>query len=512
MKLLSYSNRKRRIVFWLLLGAGVIARIAGLGLWPPGLNQDEASAGYEAWSLLHYGTDRNGWSWPVLFVAWGSGQNVLYSYLSIPLIALFGLNETVLRVPAALFGCLSLPLFAALGKKLRGEEFSLWALAALALNPWHTGISRWALESNLLPFWLLLGTTMLVFAEDRPPLLAGAAAAFALALYAYGTAYFFLLFFLPPAFFLLLKRRRVPGNWVALSAGVFILMALPLTACHLRNALGMDGTRFLCFSLPKLNESRQSSVSALGGGFSSVGANLKTFFRLLWTQSDGLVWNSGGPAGLIYGKPGLLLAIFGLTVTVAERRGVQEKNGEGYLLCALPAVLLSACLIDGNVNRLNMAFLPLIWYQAAGAAGLCRKWRGAVWPLGAALLAGFLLFGRWYITDGARSTGDAFFCGLGDAIAYAAALEEESVFISFDVNMPYIYVLFYEQIPPEEYLDTRVLMNPGGAFEWVSEFGGFRFGRTPPPDGTLCIVKSRDAVGAAMTEAVFGSWAVCRFG
>ena len=38
------------------------------------------------------------------------------------------------------------------GQKIRGTGFGLLALLVLALNPWHIMISRWALESNLLPF------------------------------------------------------------------------------------------------------------------------------------------------------------------------------------------------------------------------------------------------------------------------------------------------------------------------------------------------------------------------
>ncbi len=94
-----------------LMVLGAALRLLLIGAFPPGLNQDEASAGYEAWSLLNFGIDRNGCPWPVLFVSWGSGQNVLYSYLSIPFIALLGLNEVSLRLPMAITGSLALLVF-----------------------------------------------------------------------------------------------------------------------------------------------------------------------------------------------------------------------------------------------------------------------------------------------------------------------------------------------------------------------------------------------------------------
>ena len=105
------DRRRERIAAALLLLLGAALRLAALGALPFGLNQDEASAGYEAFALLRAGIDRCGKSWPVLFVSWGSGQNVLMSYLAMPLIAAFGLNELTLRLPNAISGVLTLFVF-----------------------------------------------------------------------------------------------------------------------------------------------------------------------------------------------------------------------------------------------------------------------------------------------------------------------------------------------------------------------------------------------------------------
>ena len=88
-----------------------MARLILIGQVPYGLNQDEASAGYEAWSILNYGIDRHGISYPVHLIAWGSGQNIAYSWFCMPFIALFGLSEFTVRLPMALIGCVSVVLF-----------------------------------------------------------------------------------------------------------------------------------------------------------------------------------------------------------------------------------------------------------------------------------------------------------------------------------------------------------------------------------------------------------------
>lgn len=81
---------------WLLLAIlilGFLCRLLFLKSMPGGLNQDEASIGYEAYSIMKFGTDRHGISYPVHLISWGSGQNALYAYLLIPFIKLMGLSE-----------------------------------------------------------------------------------------------------------------------------------------------------------------------------------------------------------------------------------------------------------------------------------------------------------------------------------------------------------------------------------------------------------------------------------
>ena len=382
------TRRQRRYLLWGLLALGAALRLLAIGSFPPGLNQDEASAGYEAWSLLHYGMDRNGYRFPVLLVAWGSGQNALYSYLAMPFIALFGLNSFALRLPAALCGSLSLPLFYSAARRVRGEHFALWALFALAINPWHILLSRWALESNLLPFCLLGGVWALLKSEERQWYLPAASAFFALALYAYGTAYLFLILFLPAACMLLHPGRRVSWRCFLVSLGVFVLLALPVSLCQLRNMLGLPAGSFLGLSLPALNETRQSATMLAGGQ-----NGLPQFLRLLWTQNDGLVWNYAGNYGLFYGKPGLILALVGLGSALYELYRRRLPRQELYLLLWLAVSFAAAFFIDVNVNRMNMAFLPIIWLQGRALALIGRR---AAAPLAAVLLLSATLFTDYY--------------------------------------------------------------------------------------------------------------------
>jgi hypothetical protein len=187
------KSRALLILFFTILGIGILVRVWQFGAIPPGLNKDEASIGVDAMSLLRYHVDRNGMSFPIHFISWGSGQNALYGYLLIPFLAFFGSSSTIIRLPMLLTGIATLPLVYLVGKEIEDEKLGLLAMFFIAVSPWHIILSRWSLESNLLPFVFLVGFVLLIKSIERNGLFPLACLFFGLCLYAYGTAYAFIL-------------------------------------------------------------------------------------------------------------------------------------------------------------------------------------------------------------------------------------------------------------------------------------------------------------------------------
>ena len=88
-----FKDYKEEVILFFILIVGSLVRLVAIGKFPNALNVDEASSGYDAFSLMKYGVDRGGNSYPVYLYAWGSGQSVLYSYLMIPVLMITGLCE-----------------------------------------------------------------------------------------------------------------------------------------------------------------------------------------------------------------------------------------------------------------------------------------------------------------------------------------------------------------------------------------------------------------------------------
>ncbi len=218
-----------------------------------GLNQDEASAGVEATSLYRYGTDRNGVSFPVRFISWGSGQDALYAYILIPLIAARGLTPTIVRLPMLIFGILSLPLVYYVGRRLRGRSFGLLAMFLLAISPWHIIISRRAGDTNLFPFLFLLGIACLLTANIDNHWFVAACGVLGLSLYAYWTSYLIVPLFGLIAFPSLYMASRIRRNDLIAGSLLLAILAAPAALYTLINILGFPSIHLGPVTIPLLS-------------------------------------------------------------------------------------------------------------------------------------------------------------------------------------------------------------------------------------------------------------------
>ena len=103
---------------------GAFLRLCMLDRVPPGFNQDEASIGYNAYSILKTGKDEYGKVMPIYFKAFGDQKLPVYIYATAASEAVLGVNEFAVRFPSAFFGILCLPLLYLLVEKLEKIELS----------------------------------------------------------------------------------------------------------------------------------------------------------------------------------------------------------------------------------------------------------------------------------------------------------------------------------------------------------------------------------------------------
>jgi hypothetical protein len=132
------------VLLVLALSAGIGLRLIRLGAVPPGLHQDEACNGYDAYSILHTARDHHGNFLPILIQGFNDYRPPLFDYSIVPLVGLFGLKPAVVRLGAALWGCADLIAITMLAGLTMGLPGGVAAAILVALSPWHLSFSRYA--------------------------------------------------------------------------------------------------------------------------------------------------------------------------------------------------------------------------------------------------------------------------------------------------------------------------------------------------------------------------------
>jgi len=470
------------VPFLLILVLGIAARIWEYQQLPPGLHQDEASVGVEAYSLLRFGVDRFGYPYPVNFVSWGDGQNSLYSYLLIPFIALGGLTPFTVRLPMLIAGILSLSLVFFVARRTFNEPYALIAMFLLAISPWHIMMSRWGLESNIAPFIFLLGYACLLKSSYINKWFYLACFFFALCLYGYAPGYVAIPMFI---FFIILSNflyKRIEWHHIFVGLVIFALIALPIGLLVFINSLHLNSLQLGPFTIPRYPFQARYETMSVGfnqQGLSVLIKNLKTLLTLLVAQQDDLLSNSIQPYGYFYGFT-FPFAIIGCILLLSFRNS--QKRFErllilGWLLASVSIGVIS----DVNINRINLIFIPLLLCLAFPLEWL-REHHKALFALSVLLLlVCFSLFTVQYHSPAYRQAVDGFyFTGFIPALDYARQSGDEDICVTDQVNQPYIFALFSEKMDPKLYLNS-IQSIPADTKWKIIALGRYTFGMANCP-------------------------------
>ena len=449
------TKQFRLLLFVLILAVGMLVRLVGLGAMPEGVEQDEAMAAYQAYTTLTEGIDLHGYHNPVYFEAWGNGMNALEIYLMIPMIQLFGLSDFSIRLPQAIIACFSIPVFYLLLKRIFDQKTAFIGMFLLAINPWHIMMSRWALESNLAPGFLLFGLYFFILAlEKHPAYYLLSAFFYGLSLYTYAILWAVvpLALLLQILYALITKRARV--TWYTSGFVVICgLIALPLLLLVVVNMHYIPEIKTALFSIPELGSWRSRDLS-LGNL-----TNLQSFvrlFTLLSTQNEGSIRASLPQFGFYY-LFSLPLMLLGLVRVVRDCFSLWKRRVhtlETYVLIQLFAALVAALLLNTiNANRVNALHIPLILLCAVGVREICNlNWKLAGQTLIAIYCVCFLAFTGFYFGEGQTQLSGYYRPGTKEAIAYAQELTDDTIVCR--MHGRYSIVLYYTKMPLDRYFST----------------------------------------------------------
>lgn len=152
---------------------------------------DEVDVGYQAYSLLNTGEDLRGRYLPFYIQSLSEYRTPLYIYSTIPFVAIFGLNEYGVRLPAAFWGIVGIIGLYLVIKKLFNTQIGLIAIFLIAISPWHLQYSRAAFEASMLLTFLIWAIYCFILGFERKYLFVLSFSIFGLVPYIYSTGMLF---------------------------------------------------------------------------------------------------------------------------------------------------------------------------------------------------------------------------------------------------------------------------------------------------------------------------------
>lgn len=165
-KIQSFLRPRKLLISILILifAVGFFLRFYKLSSYPVGFHVDEASKGYNAYSILKTGKDDNNHRFSLYVDIFGDNSPSGYHNIAVIPVALFGLTEFAVRLPGALFGSFSIiAIFFLAYAMFENRKIGVLSALLLAIAPWHINLSRASSEGIIALFFIILGFALVLW-------------------------------------------------------------------------------------------------------------------------------------------------------------------------------------------------------------------------------------------------------------------------------------------------------------------------------------------------------------
>lgn len=226
---------KTSLILFIIVAIGFFFRIYQLSNVPPSASLDEATTGWNAYSIMLTGKDEYGYKFPILLRAYDDFRPALYVYFVVPFIKVLGVDVLAVRLPSAILGSLSVLityfLVVELFFKYKYKSYlGLMSAFLLSISPWSIYISRLGHEANAgFAFTILAIFIFLKFKNTlKGSLLCLSSVFFALSFYAYQSEKVFIPLMVIALAFLFRKELMQRKKYLIISIAVGLIILAPV--------------------------------------------------------------------------------------------------------------------------------------------------------------------------------------------------------------------------------------------------------------------------------------------
>jgi len=472
--------KSKTLILISIIALAFALRVYKVNTAPPGLYSDETAYGYNAFALLKEGIDEYGLRWPLTFKNFGDYKPPLTAWVTIPFIALFGLNEFAVRLPSVLAGTITIAIIYFLAKELfPNKNLKIAELSALllAVSPWHLHFSRISMLVGIEAMFISLAVLLFIKALKKPKLLYLSASSFIAAIYTYyGSRITVPLLVI--ALTLIFKTKLKPHRSLIIKSALFGLLLLsPLLVSVVKNPATLTGRArtISIFYDPGIKAKLWQAHTLDGPQTPTVISRFfhnKPYFyfqdfarRYLQHFSYGFLVQTGDThppfkipqTGYVYSLS-FLFALYGFWLTV-KKNTPQSKTIFAYLFISV--IPPAFTFLTPSANRAFNMVIPLTILTAIGISVFLKKipsrfQKSTIILLSLAYLFLFTSYLNRYYNQIPIELPHHWHYGRKQLIQKITSLENQydQIIISNREGPAYIWILFYKQYLPSQYLQT----------------------------------------------------------
>lgn len=473
---------KNKILFIFILLIALFLRFYKLDQFPPSLNWDEISHGYNAYSIFKTGNDQWGTHMPIFnFRAYGDYPTTLNMYLTIPFVAIFGLNEWSIRLPSAILGLGIVILSFFLTQKLfNNKKLSYLVMFLCAISPWTLFTSRAVFQSTIAQFFLLLGLTLFLYKKKFL-----GAVFWALSAYAYHNTRI-----ISPLLFATFIFLYFPKFWkdkkIIFSIFIFSLLIIPNILNLIMPSSRARGKWVFIINenaINIINENRNKSnlppfINRLANNrytyfTGHVIKNYTDFFnpKLLFFKGSGQHQFNIPNHGILYfiTLPFFYLGLFKVLFRI------RYKNNLFLILWTLIG-LIPAVITYGDfavLRSFTIIPIPLIFISI----GLLSLKKISFYTIHLIIIIQSILYLNNYFTQYPNQYSQSWQYGYKEAISYIKENQDnyKQIFISKKYGEPHEFLLFYLPYNPEKLLKNDIVWDFHDNWYWVDKIDKYNF-------------------------------------
>ena len=471
-------------------------RIYHLTQIPNSLSADEAAFAYNAYSVLKTGRDEFGHFLPLYFQSFDDYKNPLFVYILVPVIALFGLNDWVIRLPSVVCGVGVVIFFYLLTRQLtHSSKTALLASLFAAVSPWLIQYSRIAVEMELALFVSLVAVWVFLKSYANPKLLILTVFLCALSFYSYHANKVWIIGF---STVLLIIHKRM-SRAIFISILLFILLVLPYFKLLKTDNIGLRPFAISVFSRQEENQVQSQLLLSdfqrkdWFGSFihnrrltpinQSINGYLKILSpELLFAIS---IYNQIPITRLFFmwQLPLIVLGIFSIT-----RWSRQLVIIFSWIFIGLVPGALT--IFPPYDRRILIVSYPLIYLCRLGLLVLLKHVTQTLLIKRLMLLGTIVIIGlstaiyiHHYFIHGLQTIVELWGNGMKELVftTQTEKAKYRKVVVSLKLNQTLTFFLYYEKYPPDKYLRSGGTIS-GGYLDERNTFDAYQFKFIKPQD------------------------------